>query len=150
MPRQNFLSRESFVDASEKQVKDSILSIPAFATNIRLIAENKMIESIRFSYHLAVKEIEYLVDVSIHPLNEKYTRVSLHGRHASGQAFTNNSDMAIALHDFESAIMAALKGDVTLYKPYIPKTGNSRKVLQVAATVVASLGVFFLRKNSLE
>jgi hypothetical protein len=150
MPRQNFLSRESFVDASEKQVKDSILSIPAFATNIRLIAENKMIESIRFSYHLAVKEIEYVIDVSIHPLNEKYTRVSLHGRHSSGQSFTNNADMAIALHDFESAIMAAIKGDVTLYKPYVPKTGNSRKVLQVAATLVASLGVFFLRKNSLE
>ena len=150
MPRQNFLSKESFVDATEKQTKDSIMSIPAFAPNIKLIAENKMIESIRFSYELAVKEIEYYIDVSIHPLNEKYTRVSLNGRHASGQSFHNNTDMAIALHDFESAILAALKGDVSQYKPYVPKPGNSRKMMQAAATVVASLGVFFLRKNSLE
>src|SRR4051794_9356875 len=147
MPRQNFLSRESFVDASEKQAKDSLLSIPAFASNIRLIAENKMIESIRFSYDLAVKEIQYFIDVSVMPLNEKYTRISLHGRLKGGQALTSTTDLAIALHDFESAVMAALKGDVSSYKPYTPKPGNSKKLVQFAATVAASVGVFFLRKK---
>jgi hypothetical protein len=147
MPRQNFLSRESFVDASEKQAKDSLLSIPAFAPNIKLVAENKMIETIRFSYELPVKHTIYFIDVTVMPLNEQYIRISLHGRHANGQAFHNDSDMAIALHDFESAIQAALKEDVSLYKPYEPKVSNSKKLIQFSATIAASVGVFFLRKK---
>jgi hypothetical protein len=147
MPRQNFLTRESFVDATEKQAKDSLLSIPAFAPNIRLLAENKMNESLRFSYELPVKETQFHIDASILPLNEQYIRISLHGRYASAKSFSNDSDMAIILHDFESAIMAALKGDVSLYKPYEPKPGNSKKLMQIATGVVASVGVFFLKKK---
>ncbi|MFL5740542.1 MAG: hypothetical protein ACJ75B_10025 [Flavisolibacter sp.] len=147
MPRQNFLSRESFVMATEKQTKDSILSIPAFATNIKLIEENKMIEIIRFSYEMPVKHTQYLIDVTIMPLNEQYIRVSLHGRHANGKTFHNDADMAIALHDFESAIQAALKEDASLYKPFEPKVSSSKKLMQFTTTVAASVGVFFLRKK---
>ncbi len=57
MPRQNFLSKESFVAATEQQAKETILSIPAFANNIRLVAENKMIESFRFAYEEPVKKM---------------------------------------------------------------------------------------------
>src|SRR3954462_3258049 len=104
MPRQNFLTRESFIDATAKQAKDSLLSIPAFAPNIKLVAENKLNESIRFSYELPMEEKQYHIDASILPLNEQYIRISLHGRYASGQAFNNDAEMAIVLHDFESAI----------------------------------------------
>jgi hypothetical protein len=147
MPRQNFLSRESFIESTEKQAKDTVLSVPAFASNIRLIAENKMIESMRFSYELPVKKTLFLIDVSVLPLNNKYTRICLHSRQTDGQAFHNNADMAIALHDFESAIMAALKGDVTLYKPYMPKVSNTKKFFQVATAFIATVGVLFLKKK---
>lgn len=147
MPRQNFLSRESFVDASEKQAKDSLLSIPAFAANIRFLNENKLNESFRFLYEMPVKNIRYFIDASVLPLNEKYTRISLHGRHANGHTFNSDSDMAVALHDFESAIQAALKGDASLYKPYEPKVSNTKKFTQYTAAVAASVGVFFLRKK---
>lgn len=147
MPRQNFLSRESFIDATEKQARESLFSIPAFATNIKFLAENKMIESIRFSYEMPVKKVQYLVDVTVMPLNEKYTRVSLHGRYAGGQAFSNDADLAIALHDFELAVLAAVTGDVTQYKPYVPKVKGSKKLVQYTTALVAAAGVFFLKKK---
>src|SRR5437764_1476781 len=129
MPRQNYLSRESFVDATEKQAKDSLLSIPAFASNIKLVAENKLTDSIRFTYDQAFKKLQYNVNVSVLPLNEKYTRISLHATYANGQAFQSDSDINIALHDFESAIEAALKGDISTYKPYQPKETAAKKVV---------------------
>jgi len=45
MPRQNFLSLESFVEATETQAKQSLLSVPVFAANIKLIAENEKLQS---------------------------------------------------------------------------------------------------------
>jgi hypothetical protein len=147
MPRQNFLSRESFVEATEIQAKESLLSIPVFASNIRLIAENKMLQTFKFSYRFPDKNIEYHVDVTVLSLNEKYTRICLHGTHINGEAFSNDADLAIALHDFDSAIDSAVKGDVSLYKPYEPKEKKARKLVQMATTIAASAGVFFLRKK---
>lgn len=147
MPRQNFLSREAFVEATEAQVKESLVSIPVFAANIRLVAENIKLQSYKFSYHLPQKNIEYRVDASVLPLNNQFSRISLHATHINGEAFGNDAIMAIALHDFETAILAALKGDTGLYKPYQPKEKKSKKFLQVAATLAASAGVFFLRKK---
>jgi hypothetical protein len=127
MPRQTFLSRESFVDATEKQTKETLFSIPAYVSNIKLEGENKLIESFKFSYEQAEKKLLYIIDVSILPLNDQYTRISLHASHRNGHAFYNDADMAFALHDFESAIHAALKGDLAQYKPLglKPKEVNS-------------------------
>jgi hypothetical protein len=147
MPRQNFLSRESFVEATEYQAKESLLSIPVFASAIKLITENKMLQSFRFLYLSPKNNAEYYIEVSVLRLNELYTRVSLHGTHVNGHAFTNDADMAIALHDFESALQAAIKGDASLYKPYQPKEKTSKRFVHMAATLAASAGVFFLRKK---
>lgn len=147
MPRQNFLSRESFVDASEKQAKESLLAIPAFVPNIRFVSENKMVGSSRFSYEQSAKNIEYVIDVSVLPLNDQFTRVCLHGTHLNGQSFNNDADMAFALHDFEAAMMAALQGDVSLYVPGEKKPNNSKKFLHMATALVTSVCFFFLRKK---
>jgi hypothetical protein len=147
MPRQNFLSRESFIDATEKQAKDSLLSIPAFVPNIHLVSVNKITGSKRFSYMQPVNETEYFIDVSVLPLNDQFTRVSLHGTHVNGHSFHNDADMALALHDFDAALQAALKGDVSLYVPYQPKPRNSKKFLHLASAFIASAGVFFLKKK---
>ena len=96
MPRQNFLSRESFVSASEQLTKASILSIPVFAPNISLQSENKMLQKFRFLFEQAEKSAEYFIDVSVLPLNDQYTRICLHAVHTNGQSFQNNPDMALA------------------------------------------------------
>jgi len=139
MPRQNFLSRESFIESTEKQAKETVLSVPAFASNIRLIAGNKMIESMRFSYELPVKKTLFLIDVSVLPLNNKYTRISLHARHTNGQAFQQDADMAIALHDFESAVTAALNGDTSQYQPTSRQAKHSKGPAGLALNVMASV-----------
>lgn len=147
MPRQNFLSRESFLDTNETQARNSLLAVPAFATNITLVAENKMIDSYKFDYYQPAKDVHYKIDVSVLRLNEKYVRVSLHGTHSNGQAFHNDSDMMLALIDFESAIQAALKGDTSLYKPFEPKVKSTKKIFQLTLAFVTSIGVFFLKKK---
>jgi hypothetical protein len=147
MPRQNFLSRESFVEATETQAKESLLSIPVFASNIKFVTENTVLQSFRFWYQFPEKKMEYQVDVTLRPLNNEFTRICLHGTHCNGHAFNNDADMSVALHDFESAFHAALKGDASIYKPYKPKEKNSRGLFQGIASVAASLGLFFLRKK---
>lgn len=145
--RQNFLSKETFAETTEWQARESLLSIPVFASNIRLIEENKMLQSFKFSYEQPVKKMEYFIDVTILPLNEKYTRISLHGRRPDGHAFNNDADMAMSLHDFESALLAAVDGDTSLYKPYTPKPSGSKKFFQLAFTLVTSASVFILKKK---
>jgi hypothetical protein len=147
MPRQNFLSLESFVEATETQAKESLLSVPVFAANIKLIAENEKLQSFKFRYQLPLKNLEYHVDVTIRPLDTQFIRISLHGEHSNGEAFDNDADMELALNDFESAIEAALKGDVSSYKPYKPQDQKSKKFLQFSTALVASAGIFFLRKK---
>lgn len=147
MPRQNFLTRESFVEASELQAKESLLSIPVFVPNIKLMAENDKLQSFKFCYQFPQKEIEYYVDVTVLALNNQYTRISLHGEHPSGKAFDNDSDMAIALHDFESAINAALNGDTSSYKPYKPKERKSKNLFQAITAFAASTGIIVLGKK---
>ena len=62
-------------------------------------------------------------------------------------AFHNDSDMMLALIDFESAIQAALKGDTSLYKPFEPKVKSTKKIFQLTLAFVTSIGVFFLKKK---
>jgi hypothetical protein len=147
MPRQNFLSLESFVEATEIQAKESLLSVPVFVPNIKLMAENEKLQSVKFRYQLPMKNLEYHIDVTIRPLDTQFIRISLHGEYSNGQAFDNDADMAIALKDFEAAIEAALKGDVSNYKPCKPQEKGSKKFLQLTTTLVASAGLYFLRKK---
>jgi len=149
MPRQTFLSRESFVDATEKQTRETLSSLPAYVSHIVLVAENPIIESYRFTYDKADKKLQYLIDVTILPLNDQYTRISLHASHTNGHAFYEDADMSFALHDFESAIHAALKGDLAFYKPagHQPKEQSST-LLKWASFLFPSLNPALKKKLS--
>ena len=91
--------------------------------------------------------MEYHVDITLLPLDTQYTRISFHGEHSNGEAFDNDAEMTMALHDFESAIEAALKGDVSNYQPYKPKEKKSKKFMQFSSAFVATAGIFILRKK---
>ena len=71
----------------------------------------------------------------------------MHATYINGHVFSTSPEMAIALHDFESAIDAAIKGDTGLYKPQQPKPAQSKKILMLVSSVAATLGIFFLRKK---
>jgi hypothetical protein len=119
MPRQSFLSRESFVKASAFRTREILLSLPFHLDHISYVTENRIIDSIRFYYQHPTKKREYYVDVSVLPLDEQFTRLSLHGMHVNGHAFHEDAQMALALHDFESAILASLGGELVHYKEKI-------------------------------
>lgn len=147
MPRQNFITSESFVDSSIHQVKDSILSIPAFVSNIRLLADNKVIESIRFSYEVPLKEHAYHINVSIQPLDDRYTRISLHASYANGKLLQGSNEISSVLNDFQSAILASLKGDTTIYKPFIPKESYKGNMVKTVLAFATTIGVIILKKK---
>ena len=147
MPRQNFLAKESFVNASEALARESILSIPVFATNIKLVTDNKILQKMRFQFDEPDSNLNYFIDVSVLPLNDEYTRISLHATHTDGQAFHQDPDMAIALHDFESAVAAALNGDTSLYQPTTRQTRSSKGFARFAFSLMASVGILILKKK---
>ena len=88
-----------------------------------------MIDSTRFVYMHMGKNIEYFVDVTVLPLNDQFTRVSLHASHVNGQSFYEDSEMAIALHDFEFAIHATVNGDLAALKSRTVETQKEKKTL---------------------
>ena len=116
MPRQTFLTRESFVDATEQHTREALRSIPAFLASIHFVSENRPGQAYRFLYDQKTKKVNYHIDVSVLPLNDQYTRISLHASHVNGQAFYTDADLSFALHDFESAVHAAVKGDLAQFK----------------------------------
>ena len=142
-----FLSQRVLCQRIGSSSKESILSIPVFATNIKLVQDNKMLQKMRFQYEEPEHDLRYFIDVSVLPLNDEYTRISLHATHIDGQAFHKDSDMAIALHDFESAVAAALNGDTSLYQPTTRKTKHSKGFVRYAFGIMASVGILMLKKK---
>jgi hypothetical protein len=125
MSRKTFLSKESFVDATEKQTREKLARIPEHLSNITLVAENKINDSLRFLYESIESRALYQVEVSVLPLNDQFTRISLHASHTSGAAFHEDPDLSTALNDFESAVHAAIKDDLINYRPLAFKAAES-------------------------
>jgi hypothetical protein len=149
MPRQTFLSRDSFVDATEKQTQENLYALPAYVDHIRLVEENKRIGSIRFMYDRIGKKISFYIDVTVLPLNDQYTRISLHASHLNGHAFFEDADLSCALHDFEAAIHASIKGDLSHYVPLGVKIQKKQEEFNVIAQArVFFTNMFFKKKLS--
>lgn len=146
MPRQNFLSRESFVNANEGVARTALLSIPVFATNISLQSESKTLHNYRFICGHADAS-SYYIDVSVLPLNEAFTRISLHATHISGASFHHAPEMALALHDFEHAVSVAINGDTSLYQPSSSTPKKQGNLSRTLVSLTAAIGLLFLRKK---
>ena len=146
MPRQTFLTRESFVDATEQHTRDSLLSIPAYLASIHFVSENRLGHAYRFLYDQKSKKTQYHIDVSVLPLNDQYTRISLHASHINGQAFYTDADLSFALHDFESAVHASIKGDLAQFGAGVRTEGGKGQSL---GTRMRSLLHFLLLREKL-
>jgi hypothetical protein len=146
MPRQNFIAKDFFLPASEKEIKEALLGIPRFASHIRFVQENKLIDSMRFCSERPGRKMHH-VDVSLLPLDDQYTSVSLHASHSNGHTFYSDPELSAAIQDFEAAIHAALKGNASTYRPYEAKASAYKKAVQSAVLFVSSIGVLFLKKK---
>lgn len=147
MPRQTFLHRESFLDGTEKQTRETLFLLPAYVSHIRLLAENKVLDTLRFEYTYSEKGDVFLVDVTVLALNDQYTRVSLHAFYANEHTFYQDSAITVGLHDFESLIHAVLKDDLSHYRPLFQKHAQQGWWQQSLAFMRSAMGWFVLRKK---
>lgn len=144
MPRQTFLTREAFLTATDAQVKNILLSLPEVMPALSLVGENKLIEQMRFAYDAGEKQ-SYFIDISVLPVNDLYTRLSLHAEYKNGKAFQTDPEMNITLHDIEIAVQSILKGEV-LYFPLEQKTKSINQISWFTS-FKSSFAFLFLKKR---
>lgn len=128
MPKQNFLSTDFFVAASEASAKEAALSLPGRHGHITLLREHNLTHSLRYLFEHNHKPLQNYVDLSILPLDNLYVRISLHASYTDGKSFHSDFDIAASLQAFEEALQGALHGTVPnvrvtpspVLKPYRP------------------------------
>lgn len=111
MYRQNFLSADFFVTASEQQAKEILTSLPGYLSHLTMLKENSIVHSTRFLYHNKETETQCYIDVSTLKLNEQYMRFNLHGSYLNGQHIQHDAEIRGALQQFEQSVFAALHQD---------------------------------------
>lgn len=111
MPRQNFLSKDFFVEVSEIEARRSLLNLSQCSPHIKFIKENAITQSFRFLYQPVDSKKDFQIDISLLPLDTKYTQVGLHLSYTNGQAITTDAGAKTVLLVFEQAVHAALRGD---------------------------------------
>lgn len=149
MPRQTFLSKDFFINASEADAKQCILELPKCISNIKFVAEDAQLQTLKFLYERPADfpENYNYIDVSLLPLNLDQTRITLHGSYTNGCVFYNDSQVANALSNFESAVQAVVKGSINEFEPQDIKANSTNKQLGVIAVVAAIAGLFYMIKS---
>jgi len=145
MPRQNFLSSDFFVMANERNAKQALMNIPDHVPEIKLLKENKLLNSMRFLYVHPQKELHNYIDVSVLPLDDQYIRFCLHASYTNGQAFYTDPDISNALHNFEKAVNAAIKNDYSYLRQ--EKKEVPRKSSYLVNGFFSMIGLLFLWKK---
>lgn len=147
MRRQTFLSKEFFVNTPVPLTKKAILSLPQFATSIQYVGENKFVGSDKFLYIRPENDLRYYVDVSILPLDDSFTHISLHASYTNGQSFSSDPYLKNSLLNFEAAIQAALNGKQKEFRPLELEPKAPKKILNYITVLLAFLSVSFLSKK---
>jgi|GEM_PF-2616416 hypothetical protein len=111
MPRQNFISKEFFVNVEESNARTALLSLMHCSESIKFIKENELTQSFRFLYQPRESKKNYQIDISILPLDNAFTHVSLHLSYPNGQAIQANAHIKATLLLFEHLIYASVKGE---------------------------------------
>lgn len=147
MSRKNFISKEFFVNATEKQTQEMLFDIPQHLTNIKLVNKHTPAHTVKFLYERDEPNLQYHVDVSLLPLDLNCTSVCLHITYASGQVFTKDSNIIHSLNNFEAAIQSALKGNLANYQPVPQKQNKMAQFTHATMMLAASVGMLFLSRK---
>jgi hypothetical protein len=126
MPKPTFVSKEFFVDASEFEAKSKILNIPRFISNIKFVTENTMMQSLKFIYQRSAEDRDNFIKVSLLPLNNSSTKITLQASYTNGCAFGKDNYIRSAISNFESAIRAAINNKIEDFKTQEPKPAVNR------------------------
>ncbi len=121
MPKQTFISKDFFVDASEAEAKQKIRNIPKFVNNIKFVTENKVIQSMKFLYERTSGKRNNYVDVSVLPLNDRHTKITLHCSYTNGSKFRRDNYVRNAVYNFESAVKAVVNDSIDTYSLQEPE-----------------------------
>jgi hypothetical protein len=149
MPRQTYLSKDFFVNASESETKQHILELPNCISSIKFVAEDSMRHTIKFLYERPADDPQNYncIHVILLPLNVDQTKITLHGSYVHGNVFYNEAQVMNALANFESAVHAALKGSIDEFQLEQIKEGNKLKRIGIIAAIAALAGVIYLAKS---
>lgn len=113
MPRQNFISKDFFVNVSEQDARLGLLKLTQYSPSLKFIKENTLTQSFRFLYQPVESKKHYQLDISLLPLDPSCTQVGLHLSYTNGQELTTDAGARTILMVFEQAIQALLRGDIT-------------------------------------
>jgi hypothetical protein len=147
MARKNFISKEFFVNATEHQTLETLLDIPQFVNNIKLVNKRTAAHTVKFLYEKEDLNLQYHVDISLLPLDHNFTSVCLHISYANGQVFNKDSNIIHSLNNFESAILAAIKGNLAEYQPVAKKQSPATKFANATMMLAASANMLFLSRK---
>ena len=125
MPRQNFISKDFFVNVSEQDARLSLLKLTQYSPSLKFIKENPLSQSFRYLYQPTDSKKHYQLDISLLPLDQSYTQVCLHLAYTNGQALTTDAGARTIIMVFEQAIQALLRGD--LASPLLQPTAQPHK-----------------------
>lgn len=146
MPRQTFITKEFFVNASEIDARQNIMTLPTAISNIKLVAENQKLHSVTFAYERA-NDVLHHIAISLLPLNDSHTQIIMHASNANGSYFYNDPYVTNAVVNFEQAICAAVKGNLSAFEPVVPKKNMSQKLFHLMALAVTFVGLLYLWKK---
>ncbi len=121
MPRQTFATREFFVDCIENATRQNVLNLPLFFTRLTLSEDDQKCHAMRFQYFESLAPQVMDVSISILPLNDACTKITVHAAYASGCVFTKDPFITAALKNIEQAIHLSLTGCATEFEPLQPK-----------------------------
>ena len=144
MPRKTFTTNQFFVDASQANARQAVAELPQVFSRMKLLSENQNLHSFLFFYEQEGEQLHSHVAVSLLPLDEQQTQVTVHGSYASGQAFYNDPFVTNALANFEAALQAAIKGGAASFEPQVAKENLSYRWLRLMGTAAAFLSAVFI------
>src|SRR5919107_1308028 len=104
MPRQTFATREFFVDTCETATHEAVIALPYFFNRLRFLVENDKLHCIRFLYEPKEQQPAIQIAISVLPLNESYTKVTVHGSYTNGSAFNKDPYITTAVANVEAAL----------------------------------------------
>jgi hypothetical protein len=148
MPRQNFLSKDFFIEVSESEAHRCLLNLPQCSPHIKFVKENALTKAIRFLYQPLDSKKHFQLDISLLPLDNTYTQVVLHLSYTNGQALSTDAGAKTVLLLFEHAVHAALRGDTAseILNP-LRETAGKWKGFGQLFNIPVSNWLFGRRKN---
>ena len=143
MPRQTFATREFFVETCEAAAREAVIALPYFFNRLRFMAENEKLFCITFLYEPQVQQQPVHIAISLLPLNESHTKITVHGSYTNGSAFSKDPYITTAVANVEAALRCAISGDNAPFEPIVPKKKIAQRCLHVKHATAGMLNNAF-------